>query len=64
MSEKETNEKRGVLAIVGGMVLGVGVGLFFFPGNPANVFIFTGCIVGGLGLGMLTAAVLTVFDRG
>ena len=41
-------------------MLGVGVGFFFWRVPP---FEFVGCIVGGLGLGLLVAAVLSALKR-
>jgi len=43
-------------------MIGVGAGfLFFHPG--VNPFGFVGCIIGGLGLGLMTSAILSAFRR-
>ena len=43
-------------AVGGGLMLGLGVGFFFLPGSP---FAFVGCILGGIGLGLMVAAALS-----
>jgi hypothetical protein len=40
-------------AVGGGLMLGIGAGFFFLPGSP---FAFVGCILGGIGLGLMVAA--------
>ena len=61
MPENSESKKRSVVIIIGGMVLGVGAGFFFFPvsvfGAP-SVFAFTGCILCGFGLGLMVTSVL------
>ena len=44
---------RGSWAVGGGMMLGLGVGFFYLT---TSVFIFVGCILAGIGLGLLVAA--------
>ena len=56
MSKESKNEDKSGLAIGGGVILGTGIGFFFFPVGVfgyTSVFAFTGCILAGLGLGML-----------
>jgi len=63
----ESNEKKSLnnmtgLAIGGGCMLGLGAGFFFFPISVfgvTSVFAFIGCIMGGLGLGLTLAALLS-----
>ena len=43
-------------AVGGGVMLGLGAGFFFLPWN---VFAFVGCILGGIGLGLIVAAVVS-----
>ena len=43
-------------AIGGGLMLGVGAGFFFFH---ISIFFFIGSILGGLGLGLLVAALIS-----
>ena len=46
------NEKSS-WAVGGGLMLGVGVGFFFFP---ESIFSFVGSIIAGLGVGLLVAS--------
>lgn len=43
-------------AVGGGMMLGLGVGFFFLP---HSIFGFVGCILGGIGLGLIAAALIS-----
>jgi len=49
------NKDKSTWAIGGGLLLGLGVG-FVFLQNSALYFV--GCIIGGLGLGLLVTAIL------
>lgn len=42
-------------AIGGGVTLGIGVGFFFLQVSPLA---FVGCIMGGLGVGLMMAAII------
>ena len=55
---EKTNEKqdKSTWAIGGGLLLGVGVGFFFMQQAP---LVFVGCIIAGLGLGLLTTAIIS-----
>jgi hypothetical protein len=44
---------RSSWAIGGGLMLGLGVGFFFLRADPLA---FVGCILGGIGLGLLLAS--------
>jgi len=62
MSKNNENKDKSVLAIIGGLVLGLGAGLFFFPVSVfgvTSVFAFIGCTLGGLGLGLIITSVLS-----
>ena len=52
---------KSTWAIGGGVVLGVGIGFFFLPGAP---LVFVGCILGGLGLGLIVTAIISACKRG
>jgi hypothetical protein len=54
-------EDRSTWAIGGGVLLGVGAGFFFLQ---ESVFAFVGCVVGGLGLGLLVTSILSLMKRG
>ncbi|WP_165492331.1 hypothetical protein [Jiulongibacter sediminis] len=43
-------------AVGGGTMLGLGIGFFFLQ---TNIMAFVGCILGGIGLGLIMAAVLS-----
>ena len=51
---------RGSFAIGGGVILGLGVGFFFLNTNPLW---FVGCIMIGLGLGLLLAALIPTKNK-
>ena len=52
---------KSTWAVGGGIMLGLGVGFFFLQGS---VLAFVGCILGGLGLGLLVTAILSAVTRG
>lgn len=64
MNENNGMKDKATWAIGGGLMLGLGVGFFFFPqsvfGAP-SVFAFIGCMMGGIGLGLILTAILSVF---
>jgi hypothetical protein len=60
MSKKNVIEDKSTWATGGGLLLGVGVGFFFFP---ESIFAFTGSIIGGLGLGLMGTSVLSTIER-
>lgn len=47
--------ERSAWAVGGGTMLGVGVGFFVFE---ISVFYFVGSIIGGLGVGLIAAALI------
>jgi hypothetical protein len=51
---------KSTWAIGGGLLLGLGVGFFFLL---QSVFAFVGCILGGLGLGLLVTSVISTCSR-
>lgn len=60
METKETRVDIGGWAIGGGFMLGLGAGFFLLK---TSVLAFVGCVVGGIGAGMVLAAVLSVLGR-
>jgi hypothetical protein len=54
MSNKE--EDKSTWAIGGGLLLGLGVGLFFLQ---QSALAFVGSMIGGLGLGLLVTSILS-----
>ena len=64
MSDNNGLKDKTTWAIGGGLMLGLGVGFFFFPQSvfgPPSVFAFIGCIMGGIGLGLILTSILSVF---
>lgn len=53
-------EDRTTWATGGGTLLGIGVGFFFLE---YSVFAFVGCILAGIGLGLLVTSVLAARSR-
>jgi hypothetical protein len=51
---------RSSWAVAGGLMLGLGVGFFFLP---ESVFGFVGCILGGIGVGLIAAAAIYSLRR-
>lgn len=60
MGEDKNKIDIGGFAIGGGCMLGLGAGFFVLK---YSVLAFVGCIIGGIGAGLLAAAVLTAFGR-
>lgn len=56
MNEKSTREDKSTWAIGGGLLLGLGIGFFFLQ---TSALIFVGCIIGGLGLGLILTALIS-----
>lgn len=48
-------EDKSDWAVGGGLLLGVGAGFFFLPNGLA----FTGCLIGGLGLGLIISPIIS-----
>lgn len=57
MGGTNLNQDRGTWAVGGGLLVGLGVGFFFLA---HSVLAFVGCILAGLGLGLLVAAIVPV----
>jgi len=60
MSETNLIDDKATWAIGGGLLLGIGVGFFFFP---QHIFAFVGSIIGGLGLGLTVTSILSTLGR-
>ena len=48
---------KSTWAIGGGLLIGLGVGFFFLPKSPLA---FVGCMIAGLGLGMVMTALISI----
>ena len=53
-------DARSSWAVGGGLLLGLGAGFFVLT---RSALAFVGCVLGGIGLGLLAAAVLSTFGR-
>ena len=60
MSDDITIEDKSLWAIGGGVLIGLGVGFFFLQ---QSALAFVGCILLGLGLGLMVTAILSVVKR-
>ena len=56
MGEISGLDERGSLAIGGGLLMGIGVGFFFLK---TSALIFVGCLLLGLGLGLMVASIIS-----
>jgi hypothetical protein len=56
MTENSKQTDRSTWATGGGVILGLGVGLFFLQ---QSALAFVGSLLGGLGLGLIITAVLS-----
>ena len=56
MVESTKRADKSTWAIGGGVILGLGVGLFFLPQSALS---FVGSLLGGLGLGLVITAILS-----
>ena len=56
MDKKNEKQDKSTWAIGGGLLLGIGVGFFFLK---ASALAFVGCIVAGLGLGLVITAIIS-----
>jgi hypothetical protein len=56
MSNENKNEDKSTWVIGGGMILGTGIGFFFIETTPMA---FVGCILSGLGLGLIVTSIMS-----
>ena len=60
MDTPEQKNDKSTWAIGGGVILGIGVGFFFLA---TSALYFVGCILGGLGLGLIVTSLLSMKRR-
>ena len=60
MSDEDYYCDRSTWAIGGGVMLGLGVGFFFLQ---ESALAFVGCILGGIGLGLMVTSILGTLKR-
>lgn len=56
MENNQKKDDKSTWAIGGGVLLGLGIGFFFLQGNPLA---FVGCILAGIGLGLMVTAIIS-----
>ena len=56
MSVNDKKNDRSSWAIGGGVIIGIGIGFFFLKTNPLY---FVGCMMLGLGLGLILSSILS-----
>ena len=61
MGDNKKGDDRSTWAIGGGVLLGVGIGFFFLQESALG---FVGCILAGLGLGLLVTSVISAMKPG
>lgn len=60
MQDSSKISDKNTWAIGGGLLLGLGVGFFYLQWSGLA---FVGCILGGLGAGLVLAAILATFSK-
>jgi len=56
MEKTDKKDDKSSWAIGGGLLMGMGVGFFFLQQSPLA---FIGCMLAGLGLGLLTTSIIS-----
>lgn len=56
MDLNEFNKEKNIYALAGGTLLGLGIGFFFLL---TSIFLFVGCLLAGIGLGLLVTAIIS-----
>ena len=56
MKKQKQPEDKSDWAIGGGLIAGIGVGLFFIPQSPIT---FVGFLLAGLGLGLIITSIVS-----
>jgi hypothetical protein len=60
MEKPDKKEDKSTWAIGGGLLLGLGVGFFFLQ---TSALVFVGCIIAGLGLGLILTSIISGGDK-
>ena len=56
MKNTDKKDDRSTWAIGGGLLIGIGVGFIFLK---ASALAFVGCVLAGLGLGLMTTSIIS-----
>ena len=60
MEKPDKKEDKSTWAIGGGLLLGLGTGFFFLQ---TSALAFVGCIIAGLGLGLILTSIISGGDK-
>ena len=60
MDETKKGNDRSSWAIGGGVLIGIGLGFFFLQ---QSALVFVGCILLGLGLGLMVTSIISAVKR-
>ena len=60
MEKPDKKEDKSTWAIGGGLLLGLGAGFFFLQ---TSALAFVGCIIAGLGLGLILTSIISGGDK-
>jgi len=60
MNDTDKKDDQSSWATGGGLLIGLGIGLFFLP---ASALAFVGSILAGLGLGLMVASILSCLKK-
>ena len=60
MGDTNIVDDRSSWSIGGGVLIGIGIGFFFLQ---KSVFAFVGCILLGLGLGLMVTSIISAVKR-
>lgn len=61
MGDTNRDNDKSTWAVGGGLLLGMGVGFFYLQ---QSALAFVGCILGGLGFGLMVTSIISVLKRG
>ncbi len=61
VGKENKKEDRSTWATGGGVMLGIGVGFFFLGRSPLY---FVGCLMAGLGVGLMVSSILWTLKNG
>jgi len=56
MDKNNKKEDKSTWATGGGLLLGLGIGFFFLP---TSALAFVGCLLAGLGLGLMVTSIIS-----
>lgn len=60
MKTQENYEDKSTWAIGGGTLIGLGVGFFYLQ---TSALIFVGCLLAGIGFGLIATAIISRFGK-